>query len=105
MASAFVVTGGPAVGKTTLITALTRLGYTTVRESARDIIIAEQALDSLVLPNESKRFIGRIPGQPRGQLLSVLLASSSTRFISFELRCCRLCGYASTLRSPQNLHP
>jgi predicted ATPase len=50
VASAFVVTGGPAVGKTTLITALTRLGYTTVRESARDIIIAEQALDSLVLP-------------------------------------------------------
>lgn len=38
-----VVTGGPGAGKTTLLNELATLGYATVKESARDIIVERLA--------------------------------------------------------------
>ena len=46
----FVLTGGPGVGKTTLIDHLGSLGFATVREAARDVIEEQALLGSDVLP-------------------------------------------------------
>ncbi|MDP6359601.1 MAG: AAA family ATPase, partial [Planctomycetota bacterium] len=40
----YVLTGGPAVGKTTLIEHLAANGHTTIRESARDVIEEQKRL-------------------------------------------------------------
>ena len=46
----FVLTGGPGVGKTTLLEHLRSLGYSTVREAARDVIGEQMKLGTDVLP-------------------------------------------------------
>lgn len=46
----FVLTGGPAVGKTSLANHLAGMGYPVVRESARDVIEEQQALGSKLVP-------------------------------------------------------
>ncbi|MBI2194593.1 MAG: ATP-binding protein [Planctomycetes bacterium] len=46
----FVLTGGPGVGKTALLEHLAARGYTVVRETARDLIEEQKALNSTVLP-------------------------------------------------------
>jgi predicted ATPase len=46
----FVLTGGPGVGKTTLLRQLGAAGYPTVREAARDIIDEQLRLGTDVLP-------------------------------------------------------
>ncbi|MDP6117052.1 MAG: ATP-binding protein [Planctomycetota bacterium] len=46
----YVLTGGPAVGKTTLIEHLAANGHTTIRESARDVIEEQKRLGSDKLP-------------------------------------------------------
>jgi len=50
----YVITGGPGVGKTTLLNALGRLGYHTVAEDARTIIREEMACNSDGLPWANK---------------------------------------------------
>jgi predicted ATPase len=50
----FVLTGGPGVGKTSVLEALAAAGYPVVRETARDVIREQQALDSDVLPWRDK---------------------------------------------------
>jgi predicted ATPase len=46
----YVLTGGPAVGKTTLIEHLADRGHATIRESARDVIEEQKHLGSDKLP-------------------------------------------------------
>jgi predicted ATPase len=46
----FVITGGPGSGKTTLIEALKRLGYTTTVEAGRAIIQDQVAIGGRALP-------------------------------------------------------
>lgn len=46
----YVLTGGPGVGKTTLLQILKEHGYIVLEEKARAIIEAEQAKNSKVLP-------------------------------------------------------
>jgi predicted ATPase len=46
----FVLTGGPGVGKTTLLRRLAAAGYPTVREAARDIIDEQLRLGTDLLP-------------------------------------------------------
>lgn len=46
----FVITGGPGMGKTTVIMALQELGYTCVPESGRDIIQQQVASGGEALP-------------------------------------------------------
>ncbi|MBO9731555.1 MAG: AAA family ATPase [Chitinophaga sp.] len=46
----FVITGGPGMGKTTVITALQESGYTCVPESGRDIIQQQVASGGEALP-------------------------------------------------------
>lgn len=46
----FVITGGPGVGKTTVIEILRKSGYRVVDETAREIIEREMAKESDVLP-------------------------------------------------------
>ena len=46
----FVITGGPGVGKTTVIEILRKRGYRVVDETAREIIEREMAKGSEVLP-------------------------------------------------------
>lgn len=55
MMNLFVITGGPGVGKTTLIQALKRRGYTTVAEDARAIIKAETNAGGDALPWKNKQ--------------------------------------------------
>ena len=50
MPKPFVITGGPGVGKTTVIEMLRKCGYTVVDETAREIIEREMAKESDVLP-------------------------------------------------------
>jgi predicted ATPase len=45
-----VITGGPGIGKSTVINLLTDLGYKTVPESARYVIEREQRLGTRMLP-------------------------------------------------------
>jgi len=47
-----VITGGPGVGKTTTLELLASRGYATVRETARDIIAAQQEAGT----DHSRRF-------------------------------------------------
>ena len=47
---AHVITGGPGVGKTTVVEILARRGYAIVPEAARMIIEEERLKDSDVLP-------------------------------------------------------
>ena len=46
----YALTGGPGVGKTALLDHLGSMGYSTVREAARDVIHEQLLLDSDVLP-------------------------------------------------------
>jgi predicted ATPase len=46
----FVLTGGPGVGKTTLVGCLSRLGFGMVRETARDVIVEQRSRDGESLP-------------------------------------------------------
>jgi len=50
----FVLTGGPSVGKTSVIEELAARGYAVVRETARDVIEEQKARDSEVLPWRDK---------------------------------------------------
>ena len=50
MPKPIVITGGPGVGKTTVIELLRKRGYTVVDETAREIIEREMAKGSDVLP-------------------------------------------------------
>jgi len=50
----FVLTGGPSVGKTSVIEELAARGYPVVRETARDVIEEQRALDSEILPWRDK---------------------------------------------------
>ena len=50
----YIITGGPGVGKTTLLNALGALGYHTVAENARSIIKEEMARNGDGLPWKNK---------------------------------------------------
>lgn len=50
----YVITGGPGVGKTTLLEALARLGYATVSEVAREIIKEQMTHQGDALPWKDK---------------------------------------------------
>lgn len=51
----FVITGGPGVGKTTLIHALAQRGYNTVQEDARQIIKDQVAVGADGVPWSNKK--------------------------------------------------
>src|SRR5690606_38576984 len=51
----FVITGGPGVGKTTLLNALETDGYKVVQEAARGIIREETETDGDALPWKNKQ--------------------------------------------------
>ena len=46
----YIITGAPGTGKTTLIKALQRKGYTTFEEVSRKIIISEQRINGVKTP-------------------------------------------------------
>ncbi len=48
-----VITGGPSIGKTTVIELLAARGYATVPEAARLVIIEERVKDSDLLPGKN----------------------------------------------------
>ncbi|WP_418502296.1 AAA family ATPase [Flagellimonas sp.] len=50
----YVITGGPGVGKTTLIQELAQRGFSTVPEIARALIEEQQAIDGEALPWKDK---------------------------------------------------
>ncbi|MBC72364.1 AAA family ATPase [Flagellimonas abyssi] len=51
----YVITGGPGVGKTSLLEALQIRGYTVIPEVARQLIKEKQAIDGDALPWKNKR--------------------------------------------------
>ena len=51
----FVITGGPGVGKTTLLNALSTNGYKTIPEAARTIIREETSLNGDALSWKNKQ--------------------------------------------------
>lgn len=56
----YIITGGPGVGKTTLINALKRAGFLTIEEEARKIIKAQIALDGQGVPWKNKELYARL---------------------------------------------
>ena len=50
MKGKFLFTGAPGVGKTTLIEYLKSIGYSVVRETARDVIEQQQKNNGTILP-------------------------------------------------------
>jgi predicted ATPase len=46
----FVITGGPGAGKTTLIDALSQVGFAVARESGRQVIREQQSINGNALP-------------------------------------------------------
>lgn len=50
----FILSGGPGVGKTTVLTALLQDGWTCIREAARVIIQSQQSQDGEALPWKNK---------------------------------------------------
>ena len=55
-----VITGGPGVGKTTLINELNGYGFQTVQEDARKIIKAQIETDSEGLPWKNKELYAKL---------------------------------------------
>lgn len=51
----YIITGGPGVGKTTLINELHHRGHDTVPEIARERIMEQQATDTKALPKKNKK--------------------------------------------------
>jgi predicted ATPase len=51
----YVITGGPGVGKTTLLEELKNRGITVIPEIARELIKEQQAIDGEVLPWKNKK--------------------------------------------------
>jgi len=56
----FVITGGPGVGKTTLIHELSNAGFTVVEEDARKIIQAQMFADGEALPWKNKTLYAKL---------------------------------------------
>ncbi|WP_114789929.1 AAA family ATPase [Niabella yanshanensis] len=56
----FVITGGPGVGKTTLLTELGKRGFTIIPEDARRIIQEQVAIDGDGLPWENKELYAQL---------------------------------------------
>ncbi len=56
----FVITGGPGVGKTTLIRELSNAGFTVVEEDARKIIQAQMLADGDALPWKNKALYAKL---------------------------------------------
>lgn len=51
----YVITGGPGVGKTTLLEELKKRGMTVIPEIARTLIVEQQAIDGDALPWKNKK--------------------------------------------------
>ncbi|NQX40345.1 Predicted ATPase [Pedobacter steynii] len=56
----FVITGGPGMGKTSLIEEMTKRGYTCVPETGRQIIIHQMNIKGIALPWKSPRLFGEL---------------------------------------------
>lgn len=56
----FVITGGPGVGKTTLLKALERKGFPVVAENARRIIQEQMSINGDALPWKDKSFYAKL---------------------------------------------
>ncbi|WP_312076795.1 AAA family ATPase [Chryseobacterium sp.] len=56
----YVITGGPGVGKTSLIEELSRLGFNTVDEDARKIIKHQMEIDGDGLPWKDKELYAQL---------------------------------------------
>ncbi len=54
-----VITGGPGVGKTTMLEVLAERGFDTIPEAAREIIEEQQAIDGYMLPWKDGQAFGK----------------------------------------------
>lgn len=76
----YVITGGPGVGKTTLIEELSRLGFHTVEEDARKIIKQQMRIDRYGLPWKNKELYVQLMFQASVQAYQCVESSELTFF-------------------------
>lgn len=74
----YVITGGPGVGKTTLIEHLQKSGFTVVSEVARDIIKQQHKFDGQALPWKNKSAFFQLMLDASVQSFKALQDDSST---------------------------
>lgn len=80
----FVITGGPSVGKTTLINALNQRGYSTVPEEARKIIQQQIQTDGDGLPWKNKTFYAKLMLESSIETFKLVITKSSDDIIFFD---------------------
>lgn len=80
----FVITGGPGVGKTTLINALNQRGYSTIPEEARKIIQHQIQTHGDGLPWKNKIFYSKLMLQASIETFKLVTAKTSDEIIFFD---------------------
>ncbi|HLT42708.1 MAG TPA: AAA family ATPase [Sphingobacteriaceae bacterium] len=80
----YVITGGPGVGKTTLINALNQRGYSTVPEEARKIIQQQTLTNADGVPWKNKTFYAQLMLEASIETFNLVIAKSSDEITFFD---------------------
>lgn len=101
----FVITGGPGVGKTTVIEILRKRGYRVVDETAREIIEREMAKGSEVLPwKDLQEFQVQVFLRQSEKESSVLESSGQTFLDRSIIDGYAYCALGKVTPSPEIVH-
>jgi len=80
----FVITGGPGVGKTTLLNALKRQGFSVVMEDARRIIQEQIQTDGEGLPWKNKIYYAQLMLAASLETYQCTVGETSTNIVFFD---------------------
>src|SRR5690606_41539226 len=80
----YIITGGPGVGKTTLINELNNYGYQTVQECARKIIKGQIKTKSEGLPWKNKGLYSKLMFEASLESYDTINAGIRSDFIFFD---------------------
>lgn len=80
----FVITGGPGVGKTTLLNTLENKGFITVPEDARQIIKEQMRVDGEALPWKNKVYYSELMLKASLETYQNVVCNSSSQIVFFD---------------------
>ncbi|SFN89011.1 Predicted ATPase [Paenimyroides ummariense] len=80
----FVITGGPGVGKTTLLNALENKGFITVPEDARQIIKEQMRVDGEGLPWKNKAYYSELMLRASLEIYQRVVSKASSEIVFFD---------------------
>lgn len=96
----FVITGGPGVGKTTLIHELSNAGFTVVEESARKIIQAQMLANGDALPWKNKMLYAKLMLEAAVNVYQTIKAKQLSEPVFFDRGILDSIGYMNMENIP-----